>query len=92
MNIITAMLAHMLIYMGGYPNWYVGVTSDPQNRRRQHGVSTSASWIIFDARSEVAAREIEKYFHSLGCDGAPGGGDIFSKYVYTYKKEPGTNP
>lgn len=80
----------------GYPNWYVGIASDPQVRLREHGVDpvpTAPWWICRDAGSEAGARRAESWFlNTLGTDGGPGGGDSGTRYVYAYRKTWQTKP
>ncbi len=75
---------------GGYSKdygWYVGVTSDPENRLfRQHGVNKSdGAWIHADASSDNEAREIERHLLSRGAKGGTGGGDASATYIYAYR-------
>lgn len=78
---------------GNYKSWYSGITNDPQDRRIQHNIAVNdPTWFYYDAGSEAAARNMEDRFHNLGCDGAPGGGDGSSRYVYVYKKNSSSNP
>lgn len=78
-----------------YPGWYVGITEAPRRRLfDEHGVDEDNDlWIFESASSHEAARAIEKYFtEGLGTDGGPGGGDEDAETVYSYKKEPHTDP
>ena len=72
---------------GGYPNWYVGIASNPRNRLfNDHNVDEQKNyWIIRDAGSEPVARQIEKFFLDKGCQGGGGGGDASTRYVYAYR-------
>ena len=67
--------------------WYVGITDDPKRRLFQdHKVNENGgNWIYGPASSHSAAREIERHFLDLGCNGGSGGGDSSSIYVYAYK-------
>jgi hypothetical protein len=93
--IINEIKSHIQKEGSGYKAWYVGMSRDPRNRLfKDHNVSEENSWwIIREAASSTAAREIESYFvNKLGTDGGTGGGDSSSKYVYAYKKTSSTNP
>ena len=64
--------------------WYVGIASDIKQRLfSDHNVGTQ-NWIWREAFSADDARAIEKYFHQLGCQGGPGGGDESTRFVYAY--------
>jgi len=77
-----------------YSSWYVGISENPRNRLfKDHNVDEKNNrWTYNTASSSTIAREIEKYFLDLGCDGGPGGGDKDAKAVYAYKKTTNTNP
>lgn len=78
---------------GNYREWYVGITSDPDQRLFvDHNVNKVDTWIHAPADSNDGAREVEEYFLNLGCDGGSGGGDKTSKVVYAYRKNAHTNP
>mgnify|MGYP001573675134 CR=1 FL=1 len=79
---------------GSYNDWYVGITSDINQRLfTDHDVRENGdAWIHAPADTNNVARSVEKYFLDLGCDGGTGGGDYTSKTVYTYKKNSHTNP
>jgi len=70
----------------GYREWYVGTTSNPDQRLFQgHNVSQDAgAWIYRDAGSESMAKIIEAIFHKKGCKGVPAASDR-SNYVYAYR-------
>lgn len=71
---------------GGYSQWYAGIATDPRDRLfNDHNVDEkSGAWIYRDCGSENTARQIEKYFLNLSCEGGAGGG-ISPKFVYAYK-------
>jgi len=79
---------------GAYSDWYVGIASDPEDRLfNGHNVDRRGYWISEECENSGIAREIEDYFvNTLHTDGAPGGGDRTTKYVYAYKKTSTTNP
>ncbi|MBI5068689.1 MAG: hypothetical protein HZB56_10655 [Deltaproteobacteria bacterium] len=87
-------------YVGnsGAKTWdevYVGISKDARIRLfNGHGVSEARdSWILRQADSSEAAREVEEYFLKvLGADGGPGGGDDSADFVYAYRKAAHTNP
>lgn len=64
-----------------YSVWTIGVTDDPDRRRREHG--NPKFWHHWDADSEQVARNIEAYFLDKGMKGAPGGGGR-ADYVYIF--------
>lgn len=61
--------------------WIIGVTDDPERRRREHG--NPSVWYHWDADSEQVARNVEDYFLDEGMKGAPGGGGR-ADYVYIF--------
>lgn len=65
-----------------YGGWHVGITSDPERRRGEHG--DPAAWHVWDAQYEGAAREIERHMLGLGMVGGEGGGDE-PTYVYIWR-------
>ena len=76
---------------GKYPDWYVGISENPEQRLEQHGVKDG--YIYRTAESSEIARRIEEYFvEELGTDGGEGGGDEDAKSVYAYKKKTHTDP
>ena len=62
-------------------NWTIGVTDDPARRRTEHG--NPSHWHQWDADTETAARNVERYFIAKGMKGAPGGGGR-ADYVYIF--------
>lgn len=64
-----------------YPSWTIGITDDPNRRRREH--SNPARWHQWYAVTETSARKVEDYFLGKGMRGAPGGG-ISPNYVYIF--------
>ena len=78
--------AHML--KSGIPNsgWYVGITSDIEERLfGYHQVPRQNHWFIYRrCVSANAARTLEDAYHKVGCKGAGGGGDSASVYIYAY--------
>ncbi len=75
----------------GYKNWYVGITNNVTQRLfEDHCVPKTTNWWIHrEAFSLELARTVEQQLVDMGFDGAPGGGDKASKFVYAYKKVPG---
>lgn len=92
-TIITEINDHMRKRGGGYSDWYIGVTSEPQERLfNEHNVDKeNGVWIYEECENSDIAREIEEYFIRLGTDGGSGGGDYTTKFVYAYKKTAYTN-
>ncbi len=75
-------------------DWYVGIASDSKKRLfEEHKVKEedTMSYIYEDCGTDEIAREIEDYLvNTFGTDGAPGGGDESTKFVYAYKKTSST--
>jgi len=67
--------------------WYVGVTADPERRLfHEHKVNKQdGSWIYGPASSSGDARELERHFLDLGCQGGSGVGASDALYVYAYR-------
>ena len=78
---------------GGMPDmFYVGIASNPDDRISEHKADHNLS-LYSDAENAIIAREIEKYFiDKVGTDGAPGGGDDSTRFVYIYMKTPDSDP
>ncbi len=64
-----------------YSIWTIGVTDDPVRRKSEHG--NPQHWHQWDADTETAARNVEKYFLDKGMKGAPGGAGR-ADYVYIF--------
>ncbi|MBA7664082.1 hypothetical protein ES703_72133 [subsurface metagenome] len=64
-----------------YSAWTIGVTDNPTRRRDQHG--NPKDWHQWDADTETAARNVEKYFLDKGMKGDVGGGGS-ADYVYIF--------
>jgi hypothetical protein len=78
--------AHMR--SSGIPNskWYVGITSDIEQRLfGYHQVPKQGHWFIY-RRCATAndARSLEAAYHRAGCKGAGGGGDASASIIYAY--------
>ena len=87
-QMIMAIENHINNADGGdsYSDWYVGITDNPERRFQEHGVTGINHGVGFPAVNNSIAREVENYFlKSRGCQGAGGGGDEDSVYVYAYK-------
>ncbi len=86
------------VYIDGkgkpYSAWYAGIASNAEARLFQdHNVSKeNGIWVYDKCPSNEGARNVEAELHKLGCDGAGGGGDQSSTYVYAYLKTPTTRP
>ena len=67
-------------------NWYVGVTSDLNERLfGYHNVPRKNHWYIHRcAENDTDARNIEVAYHKVGCKGSGGGGDRSAVFVYAY--------
>lgn len=69
-------------------NWYVGVTCDVERRKSAHRRNRGHDLPVFQcwkARSAADAAAIEKRFLDLGMQGAGGGWNERSCFVYVYK-------
>ena len=64
-----------------YSVWTIGVTDDPDRRKREHGVP--GLWHQWDADTQTAARNVEAYFLAKGMEGG-GGGPGRADYVYIF--------
>jgi len=86
-DVIVKITAYIRRCGGSYPQWYVGVASDPPERLfHDHNVQEHGDqWIYVPCTTDGAARQVEAHFLGLGCQGGPGGGDQTSRYVYAYK-------
>ena len=93
-EIIVDIKAHISDCGGSYSDWYVGITEDAKRRVFEgHGIEKGKDPYIWrTAVSSKVAREIEKHFLDLGCDGGTGGGDADAEIVYSYKKSSRTDP
>jgi hypothetical protein len=85
-TIISDIDAHMLksgIRNGG---WYVGITSDIEERLfGHHKVPKQNHWYIWRHYTDAnAARTLETAYHRAGCKGSAGGGDNAAVYIYAY--------
>ncbi|MCX6112812.1 MAG: hypothetical protein NTY22_05970, partial [Proteobacteria bacterium] len=81
LDLINAIKEYISKNGGFYPDWYVGITSDPESRVFSgHNVNKqSGVWVHGPASSSQEAREVENYFIStIGTDGGSGGGDFTS--------------
>ena len=64
-----------------YPSWTIGITNDPDRRKREHG--NPVRWEQWYAVTETTARNVEKHFLGKGMQGDTGGG-ISPNYVYIF--------
>lgn len=65
-----------------YSNWYVGITSKPDQRHREHG--SPDIWAYWEVNSHHHARDLERQFLDVGMSGDVGGGK-YPRYIYVYK-------
>ena len=93
-QVYDEIIAHIAKQGGAYSTWYCGITSDWGNRLfDQHRVPRKDHWYIArQCYNNNDARNVEEALLKLGCDGAPGGGDQSTVYVYAYLKGTMTNP
>jgi hypothetical protein len=70
----------------GFPNWYLGTSSNPEDRLFvHHKVEKESFWIYKDAGSEEAARTIVKFImDTYQTKGNADSGDGNARYVYAY--------
>jgi hypothetical protein len=84
--VVTDIDAYMR--QSGIPNnrWYVGITSDVQNRLFvYHRVSRpNGLWIYRQCPNEQSARTLEAAYHRAGCKGGAGGGSGDGSCVFIY--------
>ena len=79
--IVYAIEAHVKHTGTKYSAWTIGVTDNPEERRREHGNPTT--WKQWNADTEQTARKVESHFHSQGMKGGTGGlGN--ADYVYIF--------
>ena len=77
-----------------YPNWYCGITNNPNLRKNGHKTKNKEIpflWRHFNARSVKIALAIETYFHKKGMlntDDKGGYDKEKSKFIYIYKRHP----
>ncbi len=64
-----------------YSLWTIGVTDDPVRRKSEHG--NPKHWHQWDADTETAARNVERYFLAKGMKGGTGGTGG-ADYVYIF--------
>jgi hypothetical protein len=66
--------------------WYVGITSDIEERVFGHHQVPRANhwWIYRRCLNATEARTLEAAYHRVGCKGAGGGGDDDCIYIYAY--------
>jgi hypothetical protein len=84
---IRDLLAHIKSRGGRYSDWYCGIAAEPRHRLFvDHQVSEeNGHWMYRSCATDDDAREVEAYFHELGCKGAGGGGDRHTRYVHAYR-------
>jgi hypothetical protein len=63
-----------------YPSWTVGITNDPERRRRD---LNRLVWYQWKTDSEEIAREVKKHFIDKGMDDDLDGSDS-PNYVYVF--------
>jgi hypothetical protein len=88
-----------LLYMkglgGGFAEWYVGASSDPEETlRRVHRVDDTVPWMYKPAVSQAAVNTLLKYFMSvLNTDGAVmDSASEGARCAYLFRKGPQTEP
>ena len=70
------------IVRGNYSAWTIGVTDNPARRKIEH--SNPSTWFQWDADTETAARNVERYFLDKDMKGGGGGGGGSADYVYIF--------
>jgi hypothetical protein len=85
-SVISEIDAHMGKSNIVNSGWYVGITSDIEERLfGAHQVPRKNHWFIYRRANNAAeARAIEAAYHKVGCKGCTGGGDHTAVYVYAY--------
>ena len=87
LSIIQEIDAHMQKSSLNNSSWYVGFTSDIEQRLFGfHQVPRKDHWFIYrQSLNSTDARAVEAAYHKVGCRGSGGGGgDHSSVYVYGY--------
>ena len=74
-----------------YSQWYVGITADPDERLREHGLQEADWYIVRRLASAEAARRVAEALLKLECDGTAGD-DETATAVYAYWKRGHTTP
>ena len=92
--VYNEIVAYMKLNDGKYSNWYCGIASDLVGRLfEDHQVPKEGHPCIGrQCYTDDDARAVENALLELSCDGALGGGDENSLYVYAYLKGSMTNP
>lgn len=93
-QVYNQIVAHIKKQGGAYSSWYCGIASDWEDRLfNDHQVPREKHWwIALQCHNDGDAREVESALIKMGCDGAPGGGDETTVYVYAYLKGSMTDP
>ena len=93
-KVYDEIVAHIKLNDGKYSNWYCGITSDWVSRLfDDHQVPReNHPYIARQCYNNDDARAVESALLELGCDGALGGGDETTVYVYAYLKGTTTKP
>jgi hypothetical protein len=93
-QVYNEILAQIKKQGGKYSSWYCGIASDWEDRLfNDHQVPRKEYWwIVCQCYNNDDARTVERALIELGCDGALGGGDVTTVYVYAYLKGTMTNP
>jgi len=93
-DVYDSIVAYIKEHGGAYSDWYAGIASDWRERLVvDHNVAREHRWwIARQCHTHTAARNVEDALIELGCDGAPGGGDEDTIYVYAYLKGAVTKP
>jgi hypothetical protein len=93
-TIVNEIYTHMQKQGGQLSGWYVGITSDIEQRLfAGHRVPRKNHWYAYrKAINADEARAAEKAFLDAGCDGGTGGGEEDATYVYAYLKGTETVP
>jgi len=93
-DVYEEILAHINKLGGSYPDWYCDIASNWVNRLLiEHKVPKEGHpYIARQCYTSDDARAVQSALIELGCDGAPGGGDKTSVYVYAYLKGTMTKP
>ena len=92
-TVIKRIESYMSKFEGEYPDWYVGITKDLDERLFElHKVDENGMWIAFGADTEEVAKKIEKYFLDKKTDGSPSQMEEGARIVYAYKKNSKTTP
>ena len=85
--------AYVRRYTGGietYPQWYCGITQNPDSRlirHRQNAQVDTLEYYDWNAQWPIVAKELEYYFHKKGMQGAMSAGNWKkASFIYIFER------